>query len=139
MTVNLICKYIENLHQMIDIQTTTVVTIDPFSGPTKWVRPTKWVYGCNPSSHKIRTVKALLKRAFTICLDEDSKIQELDKVRKDLLNNGYPRTIIDKCSREIMQPKLPLLDSTESQKYIEASYLKVVTEKKLLKYSENII
>ena len=75
---------------------------------------------CNPSSHKITTVKALLRRAFTICSDEDSKIQELDKVRKDLLNNGYPRTLLDKCSREITQPKLPPLDSTESQKYIVA-------------------
>ena len=90
---------------------------------------------CNPASHKITTAKALLRRAFTICSDEDSKIQELDKVRKDLLNNGYPRTLLDKCLREITQPKLPPLDSTENQKYIVAPYLKGVTEKtaKILK------
>ena len=42
----------------------------------------------NPTSHKLNTIMALQKRAFTICSNEELKKLELAKVEKDLRNNG---------------------------------------------------
>ena len=39
---------------------------------------------CNPINHKVTTIKALQIRAYTICLDEESKAEELNIVKKDL-------------------------------------------------------
>ena len=47
----------------------------------------------NPINHKINTIKTLQKRAFNICSDESYKISELDLIRRQLINNGYPRRL----------------------------------------------
>ena len=58
---------------------------------------------CNPIQHKVTTIKALQRTAYTICSDEESKTEKLNTLRKDL-NNGYPKHLIDKCEKEVTKP-----------------------------------
>ena len=89
---------------------------------------------CNPINHTVTTIKALQRRAYTICSDEELKAEELNTVRKDLLNNGYPKHLIDKCEKEITKPVYR--PENESRNInITTPYIKGVTERisKILK------
>ena len=94
----------------------------------------------NPISHKINTVKALQRRAYTICSDETSKLNELEKVKVDLKNNGYPISLIKKCEKEITKP-IYRDDNDDQNINICVPYIKGVTERtsKILKnYNINL-
>ena len=97
----------------------------------------------NPIAHKISTIKALQRRAYNICSEEDSKEEELDTVKTYLKNNGYPQKLINKCNQEIMKPKFDNNDN-ERKIIVTAPYIKGATERvdKLLRpylklYSKN--
>ena len=81
----------------------------------------------NPLSHKINTITALQRRAYTICSDENSKSEELVKVQRDLVHNGYPKSLINKCEAKITKP-INRTSSDIGKIYIVAPYLKSISE-----------
>ena len=59
---------------------------------------------CNLINQKVTIIKALQRRAYTVCSDVESKTEELNTVRKNLLNNGYQYHMIDKCEEKYNVP-----------------------------------
>ena len=55
----------------------------------------------NPVIHKTNTMKTLLKRAFTICSNEEEKEIEIKTVTQHLMNNGYPKKLIKNQIRQL--------------------------------------
>ena len=55
----------------------------------------------------MNAVEVLQRRAYTICSNETSKLNELEKVKVDLKNNGYPIDLIKKCEKRYYKTYLP--------------------------------
>ena len=83
----------------------------------------------NPISHKISTVTALQRRAFTICSDVDDQVEELETVRKDLQMNGYPTRLLDNCHRSLTAPCNEPISQQDNLIKITAPYIKGTTER----------
>ena len=93
----------------------------------------------NPISHKMNTIKTLQKRAFTVCSDESNKIAELNLIKNQLINNGYPRKLIEKCETEVTMPSSRRQEETNR---IIVPYIKGVSErvgKLLKKYDTSLV
>ena len=83
----------------------------------------------NPISHKINTVTALQRRAYTICSDVEDRGEELEIVRKDLQMNGYPSKLLDNCHRSLTAPRSEPIAQQDNLIKITAPYIKGTTER----------
>ena len=72
-----------------------------FKDHRKPISNDRYLNKVHPINRKVTTVKAL-QRAYTICSDDESKAEELNTVRKYLLNDGYPIHLIDKCDKRFI-------------------------------------
>ena len=83
----------------------------------------------NPLSHKINTVTALQRRAFTICSDYDDQVEELNRVEEELKMNGYPVSLLNRCHRNLTAPSQEPISEQEDLIKITAPYIKGTSER----------
>ena len=83
----------------------------------------------NPLPHKINTVTALQRRAFTICSDYEDQVEELNRVKEELKMNGYPISLLDRCHRNLTAPSQEPISQQEGLIKITAPYIKGTTER----------
>ena len=55
-----------------------------------------------PETYKIGLIKSLLFRCFSLCSDFIKFHHEIDKLKSILYKNSYPRDLVDKCIKEVL-------------------------------------
>ena len=55
-----------------------------------------------PETYKIGLIKSLLFRCFSLCSDFIKFHHEIDKLKSILYKNSYPRDLVDKCIKELL-------------------------------------
>jgi hypothetical protein len=79
-----------------------------------------------PVSQKVAVVRSLVIRARRICDSDDSFKSELEKIRSDLKNNGYPASLISKTIRSVLKP--PIQDKKQFRSSVVIPYCGTVSE-----------
>ena len=90
-----------------------------------------WVYtnfkSFMPETYKIGLIKSILFRCFSFCSDFIKFHHEIDKLKRFLYKNIYPRDLIDKCIKEfldkILTPKPVVSTVPKKELIITVPYL----------------
>ena len=61
-----------------------------------------------PETYKIRLIKSLLFRCFSLCSDFITFHHEIDKLKSILYKNNYSHDLVDKCIKEFLDKILAL-------------------------------
>ena len=76
--------------------------------PSNTLNFTNW-NSFGPKTHKIKTVKAMIKRLKVICSDELTLKNDLEELRMSFIGSNYPINLLNRLfSEKLERPKLSL-------------------------------